>query len=108
VETLQHVVTVPREAVNTGQDGSYIYVVPDGKRADMRRVKVLYQDQFMAAVSGIETGDTVVIDGQLRLTPGSPVDVVGTPQGGGNGVNAQAAGPEDAASLDAASRRGGG
>ena len=107
LETLKDVVTVPREAVNTGQDGSYIYVVPDGKRADMRRVKVLYQDQSVAAVTGIEAGDNVVIDGQLRLTPGSPVDVVGTPQGGTR-INAQAAGPEDAASVDAVSRRGGG
>src|SRR6185295_8075547 len=107
LETLKDVVTVPREAVNTGQDGSYIYVVPDGKRADMRRVKVLYQDQSVAAVTGIEAGDNVVIDGQLRLTPGSPVDVVGTPQGVTR-INAQAAGPEDAASVDAVSRRGGG
>jgi multidrug efflux system membrane fusion protein len=72
---LPNVVRVPREAVNAGQDGSYVFTI-DGGKATMRDVQVLYQDDNIAAVRGIRGGQTVVTDGQLRLTPGAPVRIV--------------------------------
>jgi multidrug efflux system membrane fusion protein len=77
LETLTNIVTVPREAVNVGQDGDYVFVVDNAKKAEMRQVKVLYQDQDLAAVgSGVKSGETVITDGQLRVTPGIVVSVV--------------------------------
>lgn len=72
---LQNTVRVPREAVNAGQDGSYSFVI-EGGIARMRKVQVLYQDDTIAAVRGIEAGDQVVVDGQLLLSPGTQVRVV--------------------------------
>jgi multidrug efflux system membrane fusion protein len=73
---LANVVKVPREAVNVGQRGNYVFVVEKGK-ATMRDVQVLYQDEQIAALkSGVRAGETVVTDGQLRLTPGKAVSVV--------------------------------
>jgi multidrug efflux system membrane fusion protein len=73
---LANVVQVPREAVNVGQNGSYVFVVENGK-AVMRGVHVLYQDEHIAALRGaVRAGETVVTDGQLRLTPGARVDIV--------------------------------
>ena len=47
----------------------------------MRPVNVLYQDQTIAAVANgvIKPGDKVVVDGQLRLTPGVRVTVTQAP-----------------------------
>jgi multidrug efflux system membrane fusion protein len=76
LETFQHTVTVPRDAVNVGQNGNYVYVVGDDMKAQMRPVTVLYQDQAIAALgSGVKSGEHVVTDGQLRITPGSIVSI---------------------------------
>jgi multidrug efflux system membrane fusion protein len=72
--TFNHTVTVPRDAINVGQDGNYVYVIDKDMKAQMRPVKVLYQDQIIAAVgSGVAAGERVVTDGQLRVTPGTIV-----------------------------------
>jgi membrane fusion protein, multidrug efflux system len=74
--TLAQTVTVPREGVNIGQNGNYVFVVGDDKKAQMRPVTVLYQDQSIAALgSGVKPGERVVTDGQLRLTPGVTVSI---------------------------------
>ncbi len=72
--TLNQTVTVPREGVNIGQNGNYVFVLDPENKVQMRPVQVLYQDQSVAALgSGVKAGDRVVTDGQLRLTPGIKV-----------------------------------
>jgi membrane fusion protein, multidrug efflux system len=84
LQTLKNTITVPRDALNVGQDGDYVYVVDSDAKAMTRPVKVLYQDQQIAALaSGVQPGERVVTDGQLRLSPGAKVAVVGNP--GANG-----------------------
>ena len=81
LKTLKQAIVVPRDAVNVGQNGNYVYVVDKDMKAQLRPVSVLYQDQAIAALgSGITTGDRVVTDGQLRLTPGSAVAIT-APEG---------------------------
>jgi len=114
LETLKQVVTVPHDALNVGQNVNYVFVVDKDNKAQMRQVNVLYQDQVVAALgSGVQAGDRVVTDGQLRLTPGVKVDILPGPGGAAAGANAQAQPPQDAAGAqDAAAqpsgRRGGG
>jgi len=68
---------VPREAVNTGPDGQFVYTVKDGI-AQQVPVKVLFDDGVNEAVSGaLKKGDQVIIDGQLRVLPGAKVNVSG-------------------------------
>lgn len=113
LETLKNVVAVPREAVNVGQSGNYVFVIDKALKAQMRPVNVLYQDQALAALgSGVELGERVVTDGQLRLTPGISVSIVGAPQDGARrGANTQASAPDTAspqgADVPAGGRRGG-
>jgi multidrug efflux system membrane fusion protein len=77
LDNLKNVVTVPRDAVNTGQNGLYVYVVTAEKKAEMRAVTLLYQSDTLAAVNGeVKAGDQIVTDGQLRVSPGKPVNVV--------------------------------
>ena len=69
-------VVVPSQAVQTGQRGQYIYVVKQDKSVEMRPVKIAESDDQRAVVAaGVNPGETVVTDGQLRLTPKSKVDV---------------------------------
>jgi len=114
LEMLKQVVTVPHDALNVGQNVNYVFVVDKDNKAQMRQVNVLYQDQVVAALgSGVQAGDRVVTDGQLRLTPGVKVDILPGPGGAAAGANAQAQPSQDAAGAqDAAAqpsgRRGGG
>lgn len=67
---------VPREAVNLGPTNRYVYVVSKDNLAQMRHVSVLYDDGTNAAVAGdIKPGDTVIVEGQLRVLPGKPVAI---------------------------------
>jgi multidrug efflux system membrane fusion protein len=69
-------VVVPAQAVQNGQRGQYVYVVTDGNAVEMRPVSVAEQvDQQAIIAKGVAAGETVVTDGQLRLTPKSKVDV---------------------------------
>jgi membrane fusion protein, multidrug efflux system len=74
VETLTQAVTVPAEAIQQGPSGSFIYVVKDDKTVDMRMVVIAATQHGLAVVKdGLAAGETVVIDGQLRLVPGTAV-----------------------------------
>jgi multidrug efflux system membrane fusion protein len=69
-------VTVPSQAVQTGQSGQYVYVVKEDKTVELRPVKV---SRIFGADSlideGLKAGESVVTDGQLRLVPGSRVEI---------------------------------
>ena len=83
LETIENGVFVPHEAVNVGQAGSFVFVIGDDMKADMRPVDVVYEDQQIAVLgSGVKPGERVVTDGQLRLTPGTPVNIIGDPAEG--------------------------
>jgi multidrug efflux system membrane fusion protein len=69
-------VVVPSQAVQNGQRGQYVYVVKQDQSVEMRSVRVAESvDQQSIIESGVNPGETVVTDGQLRLTPKSHVDV---------------------------------
>jgi multidrug efflux system membrane fusion protein len=77
----QNALVLPNQAVQTGQDGTYVYVVKDDGTVEMRPVNTgLRVDQDMVIDKGVQAGETVVTEGQLRLAPGSRVQM-----GGANG-----------------------
>jgi multidrug efflux system membrane fusion protein len=81
--TQPNAVIVPNQAVQNGQDGQFIYVVKPDQTVDARTVTTGARvDQDLVILSGIEAGDVVVTDGQLRLQPGAAV-TTGTGRGGG-------------------------
>ncbi|HOB33681.1 MAG TPA: efflux RND transporter periplasmic adaptor subunit [Verrucomicrobiota bacterium] len=75
-------VVVPEHAVQTGQDGEFVFVVkPDDSTVEVRPVRAGVTYEGWRAVSGnIRPGEIVVTDGQLRLTPGARVEMKGDPQ----------------------------
>lgn len=79
LQTLDDAVTIPSEAVNDGQDGRYVYLVKPDKSVAAVNIKVAHEDGGISVVSeGLEAGDQVVIDGQLRLAPGMKVSIKST------------------------------
>ncbi len=74
IDELNNIVTVPSQAVQNGQNGSFIFVVKADKTVEFRPVKagVTYKGET-AILSGLKAGETVVTDGQLRLAPGVAV-----------------------------------
>ena len=74
LDTLPHAVVVPKEAVQQGAEGNFIYVVKDDNSVEVRKVEIAAADSGMAAIGkGLQVNETVVTDGQLRLTPGSKI-----------------------------------
>jgi multidrug efflux system membrane fusion protein len=79
----EETVVVPRNAVQSSQDGNIVFVIEHG----VARVKSVTIDRFEGATavisSGLRGGETVVTDGQLRLTDGTPVTTLQDKRRGG-------------------------
>jgi multidrug efflux system membrane fusion protein len=78
----QNALVIPGTAVVTGQQGTAVFVVDSSDTAAQRPVTVARMAGDLAVISdGLEPGDRVVTDGQLRLVPGAKVDIKnGTPE----------------------------
>jgi membrane fusion protein, multidrug efflux system len=69
-------IVVPAQALQTSQRGQYVYVVKSDNGVEMRPVAVTQQvDQQAIIAHGVSAGETVVTDGQLKLTPKSKVEI---------------------------------
>ncbi len=89
----EHAITVPTGAIEIGQDGSYVFVIGKDHKVDMRPVMLAQTaDGRTVVTKGLSAGEQVVVDGQLRLGPGSTVEI----RGAGNasaGGGQRSAGP---------------
>jgi len=84
--TQANALVVPNEAVQTGQNGSYVYVVKQDRTVEQRPVVTGTRvEQDMVVDQGLTLGETVVTQGQLRLVPGSRVVLPGGRGGRGGG-----------------------
>jgi membrane fusion protein, multidrug efflux system len=71
-------VVVPAEAVQTGQDGQYVFVVLPDNTVEMRAVEISRTVEAESIVSsGLQAGERVVTDGQMKLKPGTAVQEAG-------------------------------
>jgi len=69
-------IVVPSQAIQTGQDGSYVFVVEPGMKVATRPVVIGdSQDGATVVERGLKSGETVVTDGQLRLIPGAHITI---------------------------------
>ena len=67
---------VPGQAVQTGQDGSFVFVVKPDQTVESRPViPGMHVDGQVVIEKGLEPGETVVTEGQIRLTAGSRVRI---------------------------------
>ena len=77
LRTQQNGLTVATGAVQQGPQGAYVYVIADDQSVQMRSVTVGQISEGQALItSGLKADETVVVDGQSRLQPGSHVQVL--------------------------------
>jgi membrane fusion protein, multidrug efflux system len=64
--------TIPTNALQQDDKGQFVYVVGEDKRVSVRPVEVAQRRHGFALISkGLQAGETVVVQGQYRLTPGT-------------------------------------
>ena len=101
LEVRKNNTVVPSAAIQRGPQGTYVFVVKPDKTAEMRNVTAsISQGNFTAITQGLQSGETVVTDGQDKLQPGTKVEIRGgAGQNGGaqNGRSGQANGGQESA-----------
>jgi membrane fusion protein, multidrug efflux system len=76
VTTQSNAIVVPTVAVQSGQNGQFVFVVKADRTVETRPVTLDRQIGPLASISaGVKPGETVVTDGQLLLVPGAMVDI---------------------------------
>ena len=94
LSTRKQAVLVPTKAIQTGQQGQYVYVVTPQSTAESRNIETsgTYQNSTVIA-GGVSAGERVVVDGQLRVAPNAKVlvqsTVPTTPPGGSENATAK-------------------
>jgi membrane fusion protein, multidrug efflux system len=74
--TTARAVVVPTQAVQPGQQGPFVFVVKPDSTVESRPVKIGRRLARESVIEqGLKGGERVVTDGQLRLVPGSRVEV---------------------------------
>ncbi len=80
--------TIPTNALQQNDKGQFVYVIGADKRVSVRPVEVAQRLHAVALISkGLQAGETVVVQGQYRLTPGTLV-VSSPPSGASNPTTA--------------------
>jgi membrane fusion protein, multidrug efflux system len=81
LDTIRNAAVAPAAAVQSGQQGQYVYLVNADNTVQIRPVTPgrSFGDKVVIE-KGLAPGDTVVIDGQLRLFPGAKVRAVANPK----------------------------
>ncbi|MBM4135789.1 MAG: efflux RND transporter periplasmic adaptor subunit [Nitrospira sp.] len=80
--TQPNAVIVPLHAIQTGQKGQYVFLIKNDLTVESRSVVITRTINNEAIVEkGLQSGDKVVTDGQLRLVPGAKVEVKGWTEG---------------------------
>ena len=77
--TQKDAIIVPTKAVQTGQQGDYVYVIKSDGTAEPRTVTTAgtYKDVTLIG-KGLNAGETVVVEGQLKVIPNGKVAVQST------------------------------
>jgi membrane fusion protein, multidrug efflux system len=76
LSNLTQATVVPSQAVQTGQDGEFLFVLKDDGTVEARPITAgLTYDGERVITAGLKPGETVVTDGQIKLTAGAKVSV---------------------------------
>jgi multidrug efflux system membrane fusion protein len=76
LDVQQDALTIPSQAVMTGQTGTYVYVLNADQTARTQDVSLgRTANDYVVVEKGLTAGQRVVTDGQLRLVPGARVEI---------------------------------
>nr|WP_300306098.1 efflux RND transporter periplasmic adaptor subunit [Halomonas sp.] len=95
-QTLKDQIIIPEPAVQTGQDGNYVYVIGDDDTVSRRTVTLAANQGTQSAISeGLSPGERVVVDGVDSLREGAKVRVVSNALPGESSDEVSEAGGKD-------------
>ena len=76
LKTLANSVVAPSQAIASGQEGQYVFVVKEDLTVESRPVTISYERANLSVIEqGLQGGEVVITDGHLRLKTGSAVQV---------------------------------
>ncbi len=76
LSTQPDAILVPAQAIQTRQEGQFVFVVKPDHTVEVRDVEVGRPiDNDVIVIKGLKPGEQVVTDGQLRLVPGAKVQI---------------------------------
>ncbi len=88
VTTIPHALVLPNQAIQTGQDGQFVFLVK-GDTVDQQPITVGQRvGEDVVVEKGLQAGQTVVTEGQLRLEAGTKIQTGGGERGRGAGGRA--------------------
>ena len=68
---LKDALSVPSQAVVINPRGKFVFTLDKDGKANMMPIKVVYEYQGSSVITGIQSGDKVVVEGKQNLRPGS-------------------------------------
>jgi len=71
--TLRGATVIPAQAVQTGPESRFVYVVDAERKVESKAVRLAHVDEKIAVVEGIAPGARVVVEGAQNLRPGTSV-----------------------------------
>lgn len=77
LKTQNNALVIPSQAIQNGQQGPFVYVIKDDNTVEARQITTTETQQpgQLIVQKGLTAGERIVTDGQLRLVPGSKVQV---------------------------------
>ena len=100
VDTMKGALVLPAQALQQGPQGNFVFVVNSEGKAQPRKVDLAFARAGLAVfAAGLQEGETVVTDGQLRLTAGAKVDMRAAATEKQPAQTAAAAAPATAAAI---------
>ncbi len=92
VETRQQATLIPSAAVQFGARGTFVFVLGEGDKVQIRDVRIAASDGATSLVEeGVKVGERLVLEGIDKLKDGSQVQVIGNEPGALAQPQAQAA-----------------
>ena len=68
--TLKDAIVIPSQAVVINPRGRFVYIVGQDDKVSLKPIKVTYEYQGNAAITGVEVGERIVLEGKQNLRPG--------------------------------------
>jgi multidrug efflux pump subunit AcrA (membrane-fusion protein) len=75
--TIAGATVIPTQAVQTGPEKRFVFVVGDDGKVSQQPVTLAHVDDGMAVVDGLQPGARIVVEGAQNLRPGSAVAEAG-------------------------------
>jgi multidrug efflux system membrane fusion protein len=89
LSSMQNAVVIPTQAVMDGLKGPYVYVIGADGKAEARQITPgPIVDAQTVVEKGLAPGDMVVVDGQVRLAPGTTAEIKAAPDAPGTAPRA--------------------